>query len=410
MPQLNEFWKAEQTDETDKEQLQNARTTREAVATSMTKALEQARILAYELLDSWSDLLVGDAGPTLRVAHWHVAQQLGNEHGLDAMDEEVLRIRTEKADAYKKKAIGLLSLVRRAPASRFPCFPVLLNNEEEILRLDMEAKICPLFEDRMQRCEEEEWQGMLPGVPGESHGAELENSPEFQQIEEHAKFFVYLLLQLNYHRTEWERGTQDCAKKRAVAERVLHVLKQALHFEAHTLEATQMEIVLALLALAVIKAITLLDTLTDRSDKDKLEDTEATIHVSESVCNALRESPYPGPARTCPQSWRVNYRKKCLSLFMQTAGLHDEMSVRSVNQNAHMEAQKNNEAAKTFIELASGFQGRMAEESTCKACGNRTCADYKEEEEHSKKLASLLDPMRTRIYRHEEVIRLNPKP
>ena len=171
-----------------------------------------------------------------------------------------------------------------------------------------------------------------------------------------------------------------------------------------------MEIVLALLALAVIKAITLLDTLTDRSDKDKLEDMEANIHVSESVCNALRESPYPGPARTCPQSWRVNYRKKCLSLFMQTAGLHNEMSVRSVNQNAHMEAQKNNEAAKTFIELASGFQGRMAEGSTCKACGNRICADYKEEEEHSKKLASLLDPMRTRIYRHEEVIRLNPKP
>ena len=82
--------------------------------------------------------------------------------------------------------------------------------------------------------------------------------------------------------------------------------------------------------LAVIKAITLLDKLTDRSDKDKIEDTEATIHVSESVCIALHESPYPGPARTCPQSWRVNYRKKCLSLFMQTAGFHDEMSVRCV--------------------------------------------------------------------------------
>ena len=150
-----------------------------------------------------------------------------------------------------------------------------------------------------------------------------------------------------------------------MAERVLLVLNQALHFETNTLEATQMEIVLALLALAVIKAITLLDTLTDRSDKDKLEDMEANIHVSESVCNALRESPYPGPARTCPLSWRVNYRKKCLSLFMQTAGLHDEMSVRSVNQNAHMEAQKNNEAAKSFIELASGFQGRLAQHNIC---------------------------------------------
>ena len=82
--------------------------------------------------------------------------------------------------------------------------------------------------------------------------------------------------------------------------------------------------------LAVIKAITLLDKLTDRSDKDKIEDTEATIHVSESVCHALRESPYPGPPRTCPQSWRVKYRKTCLSLFMQTAGFHDEMSVRCV--------------------------------------------------------------------------------
>ena len=164
-PQLNEFWKAEQTEETDLEHLQGARMAREGVATSMTKALEQARILAYELMDSWSDLLVGDTGPTLRVAQWHVAQQLENEHRLDAMDEEVLRIRIEKADAYKKKAIGLLSLVRRAPASRFPCFPVLLNNEEEMVNLDMEAKICPLLQDRMQRCEEEGWQGMLPGVP-----------------------------------------------------------------------------------------------------------------------------------------------------------------------------------------------------------------------------------------------------
>ena len=31
---------------------------------------------------------------------------------------------------------------------------------------------------------------------------------EFQQIEQHAKKFVYLLLQLNEHRAEWERGTQ----------------------------------------------------------------------------------------------------------------------------------------------------------------------------------------------------------
>jgi len=318
-----------------------------------------------------------------------IAQQLGNEHELRLdWNEEVLRIRTEKADAYKKKAIRLLSLVRRAPASRFPCFPVLLNNEEEMLHLDMEAKVCPLWQDRMQRCEEEGWQGKLPGE---------EPCQEFQQIEQHAKKFVYLLLQLNEHRAEWERGTQDCAKKRAVAERVLLVLNQALHFEANTLEATQMEIVLALLALAVIKAITLLDTLTDRSDKDKLEDMEANIHVSESVCNALRESPYPGPARTCPLSWRVNYRKKCLSLFMQTAGLHDEMSVRSVNQNAHMEAQKNNEAAKSFIELASGFQGRMAEESMCKMCGNHKCDDYKEEEENSKKTGQ---PPRSHAHAH----------
>jgi hypothetical protein len=80
-------------------------------------------------------------------------------------------------------------------------------------------------------------------------------------------------------------GPQDCAKKkRAVAERVLLVLKQS----ANTLEATQMEIVLALLALAVIKAITLLHTLTDWdwSDKIKLEDTEAAS-ASQRVCVTL---------------------------------------------------------------------------------------------------------------------------
>ena len=54
---------------------------------------------------------------------------------------------------------------RCAPASRFPCFPVLLNNEEEMVNLDLEANVCPLLQDRMQRCEEEGWQGNLPGVP-----------------------------------------------------------------------------------------------------------------------------------------------------------------------------------------------------------------------------------------------------
>ena len=49
------------------------------------------------------------------------------------------------------------------------------------------------------------------------------------------------------------------------------------------------------------------------------------------------------------------------------------------------------------------IQRRMAEESTCRFCSNRVCADFKEEEEQSKKLAGLLDPMRTCIYRHEEV-------
>jgi len=32
-----------------------------------------------------------------------------------------------------------------------------------MLHLDMEAKVCPLWQDRMQRCEEEGWQGKLPG-------------------------------------------------------------------------------------------------------------------------------------------------------------------------------------------------------------------------------------------------------
>ena len=54
-PKLYKIWKADEADETDQEQA-----ARIGVATSMTKALEQARILAYELLDHWSDLLVGD--------------------------------------------------------------------------------------------------------------------------------------------------------------------------------------------------------------------------------------------------------------------------------------------------------------------------------------------------------------
>ena len=49
-PQLSELWSADLTDETEEEAVQNARNTREAVATSLTKGLEQARILAYELI------------------------------------------------------------------------------------------------------------------------------------------------------------------------------------------------------------------------------------------------------------------------------------------------------------------------------------------------------------------------
>ena len=54
-PKLYKIWKEDEADETDQEQA-----ARIGMATSMTKALEQARILAYELLDHWSDLLVGD--------------------------------------------------------------------------------------------------------------------------------------------------------------------------------------------------------------------------------------------------------------------------------------------------------------------------------------------------------------
>ena len=58
-PQLSELWSADLNEfrshrldhlHTEEEAVQNARNTREAVATSLTKGLEQARFLAYELI------------------------------------------------------------------------------------------------------------------------------------------------------------------------------------------------------------------------------------------------------------------------------------------------------------------------------------------------------------------------
>ena len=82
------------------------------------------------------------------------AMQMGPEYS-DTMEEEILKIRIDKADKYLRHAMNLLQLVRRAPASRFPCFPVLLNSKEDTVNLDMEAKVCPLLRDRAHRFEEE---------------------------------------------------------------------------------------------------------------------------------------------------------------------------------------------------------------------------------------------------------------
>jgi hypothetical protein len=53
-------------------------------------------------------------------------------------------------------------------------------------------------------------------VPGEAPGAEVESCQEFQQIEQHAKIFVYLLLQLNEHRLEWDGVQQAAAQSRVL--------------------------------------------------------------------------------------------------------------------------------------------------------------------------------------------------
>ena len=157
-----------------------------------------------------------------------------------------MKIRIDKADKCLRHAMNLLQLVRRAPASRFPCFPVLLNNEEDTVNLDMEAKVCPLLRDRAHRFEEESALELRAEDADGGGGARK----EMEEITEHSRRFVSLLLQLNEHRTEWERGPQDSSKKRAIAERVLGVLKEALYFDRHSVEATKAEIVLAILALA----------------------------------------------------------------------------------------------------------------------------------------------------------------
>ena len=50
------------------------------------------------------------------------------------------------------------------------------------------------------------------------------------------------------------------------------------------------------------------DTVENRQDKDKQDDTDARIEIAKTVCDVLQKSTWTGPARTCHVQLRHNFR------------------------------------------------------------------------------------------------------
>ena len=99
-------------------------------ALCFTHSLEQARQVVFDYLDAWSDLLVGDNGAEMARA------QMDMDHtsfDTDSHREAALTVlRKERAQDKVTKACRLLRLVRQAPLTKFPCFPLTCQLNEKI--------------------------------------------------------------------------------------------------------------------------------------------------------------------------------------------------------------------------------------------------------------------------------------
>ena len=265
----------------------------------------------------------------------------------------------------------------------------------------------PALEERAARFQEyQEFEGSEIFSGGTSSEQMCKRLKDEEELGGYRLEFSELMTRLGVCRSVWDRDkTKDFKLRKSMAEDVCAVCNEAMHFDVSGADVVHAQGINALQALTVIKALQLLDTLTDRSEKDKHDDTEAILHIYHLTCTLLQESTYEGPLRTCPLSWRDNYRRICQRMFLHHASTHDEQSVRFVNQNSVTAAEKSNSAAKNLMDEASAYKRKIDAHNLCSACDGTICSDSKEFKEGQTQLDKQFDDLRTRIFRHEEAIR-----
>jgi hypothetical protein len=76
-------------------------------------------------------------------------------------------------------------------------------------------------------------------------------------------------------------------------------------------------------------ALSMLFKLTDRTEKDKQDDKDAIMHITEGICRTLLDSTdgaFMGPSRALPSHWRDKYRQAYFRPFCHGAQSYDEQS------------------------------------------------------------------------------------
>ena len=353
----------------------------------------QARSLGYDCLQGYSNQLWKEENNEL--------EEEGREQG-------------ETGIEY---ACGLLKIVRRAPAASFPCYPSLVDSADNPVNIDADHNCFPILEERFAFLEEyheemqkEEKMAALEAAGTDGPDAAVDRSYGVDAtVESHKCKFQHHMQAIGEIRSQWERpgsGT-DATRRKLLADKLLEICKELMSVVTDVPHACA-EIVNAMHYLTAHAALTGLLNLTDRTEKDKQDDTDAIMHITEEICRTLQESTdgaFMGPSRALPSQWRDKYRHACFRVFYHGAQSYDEQSVKLVNQNSFLDAQKCNSSATRLLDAYSDFMRRMESNSVCKVTHCLNCiGDPKELEIVQKSTNKQWCDLHHRLLKHEEII------
>ena len=305
------------------------------------------------------------------------------------MEEENNELEGVRGETGIEYACTLLKYVRRAPAASFPCYPSLVDSAENPVNIDADHNCFPILEERCAFLEEyqeemkkqnEEKMAALEAAGTDGPDAAVDRFYGVDAtVESHKCKFQHHMQAIGEIRRQWERpgsGT-DATRRKLLADKLLEICKVLMSFVTDVPHACA-EIVNAMHYLTTHAALTVLLNLTDRTEKDKQDDTDAIMHITEGICRTLQESTdgaFMGPVRVLPSRWRDKYRHACFRPFLHGAQSYDEQSVKLVNQSSFLDAQKCNESAGRLLSAASDFMQRMDSNSVCKVTYCLTCID-----------------------------------